>query len=392
MSRPSLEIPSSRYYPSVHHDPPPISNSFDSRGESPLHHNSAPHESPYSSLNGALRPADTPLYPPSDFHTGDSLLNATVRQRRDHPHHPHSVQRPERSIHSRRGRSHSPYPVIGHMPEPSSSQRPDSRFRNPSTPGSYPHPQQQDLPAPSHYVGANSVNHLYMQHSYSPEMMPGPHTQPNYPPQEPDRFPQSRARQREPENVPTLAGRGFRNPTQPSQMNYRELMQHYSDIMSVAAQEPPVGGDLRNLGELMRNQALAGLRIFESAGEHNSPTSETRPGDSSFHRQQTGSASTSGPASPPQGRRGGRDMRGEGQVCKGCDATSTPEWRRGPLGPRTLCNACGLVYAKMLKRRSREANAAKAGAHKSQDMDSAEEGTSEFETTESPVSDPHEKR
>jgi hypothetical protein len=25
----------------------------------------------------------------------------------------------------------------------------------------------------------------------------------------------------------------------------------------------------------------------------------------------------------------------------------TPEWRRGPLGPRTLCNACGLIYAKL---------------------------------------------
>lgn len=27
-------------------------------------------------------------------------------------------------------------------------------------------------------------------------------------------------------------------------------------------------------------------------------------------------------------------------VCLGCRATDTPEWRRGPLGPRTLCNAC----------------------------------------------------
>ncbi len=39
------------------------------------------------------------------------------------------------------------------------------------------------------------------------------------------------------------------------------------------------------------------------------------------------------------------------QVCLGCSATSTPEWRRGPMGPRTLCNACGLVYAKMMKKR-----------------------------------------
>ncbi|CCM02581.1 uncharacterized protein FIBRA_04684 [Fibroporia radiculosa] len=44
----------------------------------------------------------------------------------------------------------------------------------------------------------------------------------------------------------------------------------------------------------------------------------------------------------------------EGQTCLGCNATSTPEWRRGPMGPRTLCNACGLVYAKLLKKRSRD--------------------------------------
>jgi hypothetical protein len=57
-------------------------------------------------------------------------------------------------------------------------------------------------------------------------------------------------------------------------------------------------------------------------------------------------------------------MTQEGQTCLGCNATSTPEWRRGPLGmsraritmtilmadlgPRTLCNACGLVYAKLV--------------------------------------------
>jgi hypothetical protein len=35
-------------------------------------------------------------------------------------------------------------------------------------------------------------------------------------------------------------------------------------------------------------------------------------------------------------------------VCLGCGATGTPEWRRGPMGPRTLCNACGLVFAKLV--------------------------------------------
>ncbi|ODV78082.1 uncharacterized protein CANTADRAFT_295474 [Suhomyces tanzawaensis NRRL Y-17324] len=36
--------------------------------------------------------------------------------------------------------------------------------------------------------------------------------------------------------------------------------------------------------------------------------------------------------------------------CHHCGSNSTPEWRRGPTGMRTLCNACGLFYSKLCKR------------------------------------------
>ncbi|ELR16490.1 GATA zinc finger domain containing protein [Acanthamoeba castellanii str. Neff] len=36
--------------------------------------------------------------------------------------------------------------------------------------------------------------------------------------------------------------------------------------------------------------------------------------------------------------------------CHVCGVTDTPEWRRGPDGDHTLCNACGLHYAKALKK------------------------------------------
>ncbi|GAM17641.1 hypothetical protein SAMD00019534_008160 [Acytostelium subglobosum LB1] len=32
--------------------------------------------------------------------------------------------------------------------------------------------------------------------------------------------------------------------------------------------------------------------------------------------------------------------------CHHCSTKTTPEWRRGPNGPATLCNACGLAFAK----------------------------------------------
>jgi len=40
--------------------------------------------------------------------------------------------------------------------------------------------------------------------------------------------------------------------------------------------------------------------------------------------------------------------------CLMCGVTETPEWRRGPTGDHTLCNACGLHYAKSLKKQKKE--------------------------------------
>jgi hypothetical protein len=47
--------------------------------------------------------------------------------------------------------------------------------------------------------------------------------------------------------------------------------------------------------------------------------------------------------------------------CHSCNRAETPEWRRGPDGARTLCNACGLHYAKLTR---------KMGAHKAVSMGS----------------------
>lgn len=45
--------------------------------------------------------------------------------------------------------------------------------------------------------------------------------------------------------------------------------------------------------------------------------------------------------------------------CHSCNRAETPEWRRGPDGARTLCNACGLHYAKLTRKQN---NANKAAA------------------------------
>ncbi|KAJ1409824.1 Zinc finger, GATA-type [Sesbania bispinosa] len=35
---------------------------------------------------------------------------------------------------------------------------------------------------------------------------------------------------------------------------------------------------------------------------------------------------------------------GEGRKCLHCATDKTPQWRTGPMGPKTLCNACGVRY------------------------------------------------
>nr|CDI55714.1 putative protein [Melanopsichium pennsylvanicum 4] len=40
--------------------------------------------------------------------------------------------------------------------------------------------------------------------------------------------------------------------------------------------------------------------------------------------------------------------------CQACGTSETPEWRRGPDGARTLCNACGLHYAKLVRKRMQQ--------------------------------------
>ena len=40
--------------------------------------------------------------------------------------------------------------------------------------------------------------------------------------------------------------------------------------------------------------------------------------------------------------------------CLHCGVCTTPQWREGPLGPKTLCNKCGVRYkAKLWKSRQK---------------------------------------
>ncbi|KAI3791086.1 hypothetical protein L2E82_04676 [Cichorium intybus] len=50
------------------------------------------------------------------------------------------------------------------------------------------------------------------------------------------------------------------------------------------------------------------------------------------------------PSSLPKPPATGGGSGGLGRRCQHCFAEKTPQWRAGPMGPKTLCNACGVRY------------------------------------------------
>lgn len=42
-----------------------------------------------------------------------------------------------------------------------------------------------------------------------------------------------------------------------------------------------------------------------------------------------------------------KDVEPQWRVCRDCGTTDSPEWRKGPAGRKTLCNACGRGYISM---------------------------------------------
>ncbi|KAL2799518.1 hypothetical protein BJX66DRAFT_333000 [Aspergillus keveii] len=67
--------------------------------------------------------------------------------------------------------------------------------------------------------------------------------------------------------------------------------------------------------------------------------------------QYTGNPSSSEPDRIPSENEPRKKLKGEYR-CADCGTSDSPEWRKGPDGPKTLCNACGLRWAKREKKRN----------------------------------------
>ncbi|GAA5891597.1 hypothetical protein JCM6882_004523 [Rhodosporidiobolus microsporus] len=64
---------------------------------------------------------------------------------------------------------------------------------------------------------------------------------------------------------------------------------------------------------------------------------------------------------PPKQRPDGPVFKPNVKACESCGTVNSPEWRKGPTGAKSLCNACGLRYARSVARQKKQAEAAANG-------------------------------
>ncbi|WZH49679.1 GATA-type domain-containing protein [Fusarium acuminatum] len=68
------------------------------------------------------------------------------------------------------------------------------------------------------------------------------------------------------------------------------------------------------------------------------------------HKSSSRKATVSCTCCPNKQRLCGLKLNDSTLSCEFCHVEETPKWREGPHGPRTLCNVCGLIYAKREER------------------------------------------
>ncbi|SAM01086.1 hypothetical protein [Absidia glauca] len=91
--------------------------------------------------------------------------------------------------------------------------------------------------------------------------------------------------------------------------------------------------------------SASSIKAADDMGEGDTPL-PSQPGDVSM----TNAGATKDEDSDAKKRKKKVYVTMENYQCSDCGSTNSPEWRKGPLGPKTLCNACGLRWAKKNKK------------------------------------------
>ncbi|XP_044498330.1 GATA transcription factor 5-like [Mangifera indica] len=110
---------------------------------------------------------------------------------------------------------------------------------------------------------------------------------------------------------------------------------HHSQLLNLPTSDPPL---------LHHHQAywLADSQLIEPKKEPTTPTPTTTTTTATSNKVKDCDVQSQEEVekSVVEGHIGGQQPR----RCTHCLAQRTPQWRAGPLGPKTLCNACGVRY------------------------------------------------
>lgn len=176
------------------------------------------------------------------------------------------------------------------------------------------------------------------------------------------RGPQSRAAG-DAASEPATDYQGMPPPAKPSISNTALTRQNLDSALS--SQKPDSIADKMsryeaNSTHLESIELLTGLRYRDGERSHGISTGDTSP---ALIRGDAGIAilldrDRDGPKKDKK-----KQKLADEYVCADCGTLDSPEWRKGPKGPKTLCNACGLRWAKKEKKRSGDDGKTDSPAH-----------------------------
>ncbi|CAH6722137.1 hypothetical protein CLIB1444_08S02718 [[Candida] jaroonii] len=110
---------------------------------------------------------------------------------------------------------------------------------------------------------------------------------------------------------------------------------------------------MRSFNEESKNSSISGsLSVASSPGKRSKSSSRSPDRNGSSRKKRKATKLDKKLDSPIE--------------CKHCGSENTPEWRRGPEGEKTVCNACGIFYSKLIKKYETPAEAARIMSERKQ--------------------------
>ncbi|KAF2197318.1 hypothetical protein GQ43DRAFT_496416 [Delitschia confertaspora ATCC 74209] len=125
----------------------------------------------------------------------------------------------------------------------------------------------------------------------------------------------------------------------------RSSMPRLEEVDDMLKQSEKIQMSLQRMREVVFNHQQADMMDQKQDSRYRPVNGYEHEGTNNYHEEGKGTGGFAG--ADTKKRRGRAAPPGR---CHSCNRAETPEWRRGPDGARTLCNACGLHYAKLTRK------------------------------------------